>query len=457
MSTTLAFYVDDDIFFRDNRPAAVMDMDAYSSLDVFLARTSARFSDKMDGGTVLITEATLKRLGFPAKVPTKEKNAKTHPALDSARSVGWEVTGISPWMTFHRAKGFSGPSVHIGVLPWLDKRTFYFYNKYEYAAGADYSAGFEYDGAAMVQDIRAFSSLLGAAYRMTPGITACAALMKIWSGASPYWKPNWDKITPADYAREGRYQWSNPRPPQGEYEHGWDIRQQYLAAASVSEVATDALIHTGRTKFDGKPGYWLITVPDWNFKSCPHPAGNHEPGEQVWVTTATVAYLHELEARRGLIAAPTIHDSWTTYGSAHRMFRTWAERIRDGIATADAAGYVAIKEGLKEAYKQAFGVWQTPTGLLQRPDWADTVAANARINLHRKILAEGNRHGGTWPTRIHHDCVFYASDEYGDPHQQPRAPWTFYDKNTGKLPYNMGKFKYEKTVRYGEPLNMEAE
>lgn len=455
MSNTLAFYVDDDLVFRDGRDTLINDMDVYTSLDVFLARVAARFSDKVDGGTVLITAPTLKRLGFPAKVP-KGKNAQTHPVLDCARNVGWEITAVSPWMTFHRER-FAGPSVHIGVLPWLSQRTFHYLNQISYPAGQTYDAGFEYDGMAMTADLRMFSSLIGAAYRMTPGVTACAALMKTWKGETPYWKPKWSNIQPADYEREKRYQWANPKPIQAEYEHGWDIRQQYLAAASVAEVATNPLIHTGRTKFDKKPGYWLITVPDWNFTQCPHPAGNYEPGERVWVATPTVAYLHELESRHGLIAAPQIHDSWTTYGSSHRMFRSWAERIRDGIAFADASGLLGIRDGLKLGYKQSFGLWQTPTGLIHRPDWSDTVAAHARINLHRKLLAEGNRHGGSWPSRIHYDCVFYASDEYGDEIQHPRAPETFYDPKTHQLPYNIGKFKYEKSVPFGEPLRMDAE
>jgi hypothetical protein len=407
-------------------------------LDVILARLSAKFSDRMDGGTVLFSEATAKRLGFPTKCPVK-KNALTHPVLDAPRNVGWEVKKLSPWMTFHR-KRFDCPSVHVGVLPWLDKRTFCFIDEPDM------------DAIVMTERIRMFSSLMGVAFRMTPGVTACTALMRSWGGVKPFWKPSWTGVTPAEFTRESRYRWTGDTPKGTVYEHGWDIRQQYLAAASVSSVSLNALIHTGRKAFDYSPGYWLITVPAWNQPKCPHPAGNYQGGEQAWVTTPTVAYLHELAGRFGVVTEPVIHDSWTGSGS-HRLFRTWAERIRDGITWATEQGNPCVTTALKQSYKQAFGLFQTPTGFLQRPDWADIIAANARNNMHRKIWKEGNRENGTWPTRIVYDCVYYPSN-----HEEPIPPRMFcedYQDGNPVLLALMGKFKYERTVKAGEPLTGE--
>jgi hypothetical protein len=212
-------------------------------------------------------------------------------------------------------------------------------------------------------------------------------------------------------------------------------------------VAVDPLRHTGRRQFDNTPGYWLITIPDWNQTLCPHPAGNYVGGEQVWVTTPTVAYLHEL-AERSVVAAPTIHDSWTAT-AGHRMFRSWTERLRDGITYANDTGFGCVATALKDAYKQAIGLWQTPTGFICRPDWADIVAAHARVNLHRKIWREGHRQNGQWPTRIVYDCVYYAGAD-----QIPNVPPTFLERETQTLSPLMGKFKYEKTIKAGELVSV---
>src|SRR5436190_14908187 len=81
VSVALTFYIDDDVTFVDGRPPArETPMDTLGSLDLLLARLSSKFSDRLDGGTVLLSEATIKRLGFPSK-PPRGKNAETHPVL----------------------------------------------------------------------------------------------------------------------------------------------------------------------------------------------------------------------------------------------------------------------------------------------------------------------------------------------------------------------------------------
>lgn len=440
MTNRFALYVDGDLTWYDGQVDVTPD-DAMTGLDVFLARMATRFTDRLDGGTVLLSAESAAALRFPKKVPSN-KNSETHPILDQARNVGWSVKQVSGWMTFHR-KRFDCPSVHIGVLPWLSKMTFEFIAR-------DVVDPERFDGATMTHNVRAFTSLMGKAFRMNPGVTANVALMDMWSGYTPRWKPSWKDIPPANYKRENRYQWTSPAPLTGDYEHGWDIRQQYLAAAGVSLVALNALSHTGRKQFDRSPGWWLITVPEWNIPLCPHPAGNHRPGEQVWVSTATVSYMLELGSKFGVIAEPIIHDSWTATGvdrEGKRIFRLWSERIRDAIVAANDAGNPDVAEGFKLGYKQAIGQWETPTGMMQRLDWADTVAANARINLHRKVWKEGHRKGGQWPSRIHHDAVFYESDS-----SIPETPETFFEPGTTRLSPLIGKFKFEKTLKAGEKI-----
>lgn len=433
-----AFYIDEDIIFSDGKRADEFPTSRLASLDVFLMSMATKFSEQLDGGTVLLSEASAKLLGFPSN-PPKGKNAKTHPVLDSARNVGWEISGVGPWMTFHRRR-FDCPSVHVGVLPWLNERTFCFIDE-----------PFR-DGIVMTGHLRMFSHLIGISYRMRPGVTANASLMHMWQGKKPFWSPSWDGVQPAQFEREKRYQWRTPSLPGDGFEHGWDIRQQYLAAANVSRVALNNLVHTGRKRFDSSPGYWLITVPAWNVKQCPHPAGNYVGGEQAWVTTPTMSYLHELSGRySGVVSEPEIHDSWTAIQS-HRMFRTWTERIRDGIVLAAERANPCVSTALKDAYKASIGLWQTPTGFIHRPDWADTVAANARVNLHRKVWAEGRRRGGQWPTRINYDCVYYHSQE---DNSEAAIPAGFCDRNeAGELVLSplMGKFKYEKTISAGADL-----
>jgi hypothetical protein len=129
------------------------------------------------------------------------------------------------------------------------------------------------------------------------------------------------------------------------------------------------------------------------------------------------------------------------------LFRTWSEKIRDGIAHAAETGNSCVVDALKNSYKQAFGLWQRESSFIHRPDWSDTIAANARINLHRKVWRQGIAGGGSWPSRIVYDCVYYPG-----PDTIPDVPVTFTIPGTKELPTNVGKFKFEKTVPAGADL-----
>jgi hypothetical protein len=419
--------VDDEVTFTVGLPASATPYEAFETLPGMLERLSKKFRP-VGEGTVILGAGIVRLLKLPEQAPADLDEARAHPWLTPARERGWSVTKLEPWMTFHRK---DCAAVHIGLRPWLDCELFELLDQ---------------DPAVTAYRMEWITQRMRVAYRARPGVVGSAAVPRwIPAGKTPTWQPkNRSRVTPLamNTAWEQRYIWTSPTAEAltegAPWLHGWDVRLQFLAAASLAELSRDPLHHTGPRPFDRSPGYWLIVVPPWNLADVlPHPVGQHEPGVMAWVTTPTMVLLEEL-ADQGVIASPEILDSWTApHGS--RLLRPWAENIRDAIDAArrerDPADAMVLVEAMKNCYKHAIDMWGGETGIIRRGDWRHTIHGLAARQVFRKIWKQYRADGRT-PVRIYHDMVYYTGSSM-DP--EVDRPSTFTPS-----PF-MGRLRYGKS------------
>lgn len=357
-----------------------------------------RAYNTLEEAVVLIDGDVMSAMGIGPTLPLDDDDYVTHhPSLATARRDGWNITELSPWMTFW-AKGLK--SIHIGLLPFLNKTSFPAYSS---------------ELGPMTYALKRLHDKIGVAYRMTPG-TTFIGMVRDAAGRrdEPLWKPKWSQYEDSDsltMASELPYQWQSTEDNPYGLVWQYDVNKQYLAAMSGAELAIDALTYhplgmeTPR-RFD--PGWYEFTVPAWNFPQFPHPAGPRAiPGSIVRRSAPTMALLVSL-ADRGFLAEPTIHRCWTS-ARRGRLLRTTAETIRDLIATAhleDETTATVLREIGSGLYKRGFGMLRPSTSRIQRYDWSDTIAGLARSNLWRSLWT-AYQNGRPAPLAIDADTVSY--------------------------------------------------
>lgn len=394
-------------------------------LPELLART-VKVADPA-GVTLILADGTHEAAGLPQKLPRGD--GKTHPALEAARAAGWRVSGIDPWMTFWQP---GTPSVHIGVRPWLRR-----------GKGGNFELG---DNETMVEQLRLyqFHKMVGTPYHgANSGLAGIDLLRDQYSGKAPMWTPgNWDRVPPAGTVVETvTDKWRTELPDHGlAYEHSYDARLQFLAAALNAKLALGELrwVHGDQVPLDGPasvlPGYYLVTVPSWSFRDrIPHPLGDRrEYGARVWVTGATLELALEVAERDQVMAAPEVHEAWVAVGG--QVLKSWAGKIRDAEHLARLSKDKVLHDAVKHVYKAALGLMnRRGQARVFRPDWNQTVVALARCNLWRKMWKEGNS-WGRWPVEIHADAVWYAGTT-----SNPDWPVSF------KEGLGLGQFRHEAT------------
>lgn len=359
-----------------------------------------REHNTLEEAVVLLDEDVMNSMGIARALTVVDDDYVIHhPSLTAARAEGWNVTELSPWMTFW-ARGIK--SVHVGLLPFLNRNSFPAYSR---------------ELGPMTYALKRLHDMIGVPYRMTPGTTFIGMVR---DGAprrhEPLWKPKWSDYEDADslkVAWELPYQWASQEPNPFEVLWEYDVNKQYLAAMSNADLATDALIYHprgfGSLPEFFEPGWYEFEVPAWNFPTFPHPAGqNAVPGTVVRRTAPTMVLLAHL-ADRGFIAEPTVLRRWTS-AKHGRLLRGTAEKIRDMITASayeDAATAPVLHEIGAGLYKRGHGMLRTAGSRVERYDWADTIAGMARNNLFRAIWAVYQQ-GGPAPLAIAADTVSYA-------------------------------------------------
>ncbi|MEV5910542.1 helix-turn-helix domain-containing protein [Streptomyces chartreusis] len=263
--------------------------------------------------------------------------------------------------------------------------------------------------------------------------------------------PRFHQRTPDQVLDEEAYQWARPLTDAEctqPYVVGIDVNMAFAAAANRLTVGLSAPVHVHRPIFDAKlPGSWLVDLSHITFdERLPSPFTPHgePPQGPAWYATPTVAYAVEL----GHPVTPI--EAYLRYEQGPYL-DAWYTRLRDAyIATmadlgitpgmpeeqflAAMAGHHqtdpvlgAVLSAIKATVKGGIGKlrerprsggWRPgePWPALARPTWRPdiraAVIANARINMHRKMLKLAH-HADLYPVAVLSDCAVYASNGPG--------------------------------------------
>ncbi|MFG2134779.1 telomere-associated protein Tap [Streptomyces sp. NPDC048751] len=260
--------------------------------------------------------------------------------------------------------------------------------------------------------------------------------------------PRFHQRTPDQVLDEEAYQWARPLTDEEcmkPYVVGIDVNMAFAAAANRLTVGLSAPVHVHRPVFDAKlPGSWLADLSHITFdERLPSPFTPHgeRPTGPAWYATPTLAYAAEL----GYQITPL--EAYLRYEHGPYL-DAWYTRLRDAyIATMADLGITpgmpdeqflaamvghqhtdpvlaAVLSAIKATVKGGIGKlrerarsggWRPgePWPALARPTWRPdiraAVIANARVNMHRKMLKLAH-HADLYPVAILSDCAVYASD-----------------------------------------------
>lgn len=361
-------------------------------------------------------------LGLPETLPAARPD---HPAIAAAAAAGWTPGVISGWTVWTHG----ATVVVVAVQDW---------------AGSDHTAWQVLDGTPTeaVTRLWHWQQTTGVAWRGHPGISGLAVMRHLHAGrgsAEPTWLPTVRDLPVVCERADLVTAWHRCEPAR--FEHGWDVNGMYLAAAGTADLPRYTLRRDQPGALDpDHAGYYLITAAPWLLSDrLPDPAGpagsplSRDAGRR-WVTRPTLRLLDELQ-RLGVHGGYELHQTWTS--PAGRILRPWAETIRDAIRTApDAAGMAAAKD----SYRQAVGLLARPGGRVSRPDWHNTIIAQARTTLWRKLWAVGQS-SGRWPLRVETDCVYYAHPDPDPAIADPGLP----------VGARLGQLRHHRTIDMDRP------
>lgn len=417
------FLVGDTFTYLPGRRIAETPADAF---DLGLTGLTLRFASVLEDrgateGVVLLDAYAVARLGLPVDPAEVEPVAEEHKVLEELRSAGWSIASLRDWMILH-AKG--RPVLHLGMLPWINR---------------DRCPILATDHASTVEAFELWHKVMGTVYHGTTGVAGISAVRQhATTGArgkthAPTWQP---KSVDPEEAYELDYHppggglpaWSTRPPDDHDWMHGYDANKMYLGAYAQTPVSPWSLKHTNELDWSKDlAGWWLIEVEPWADKRLPDPSGyprerNGGPqwaidkGIRVrWVTAPTMALLNQL-MEEGVHGGYKVWDSYT--GPAKRTLRPIGERLqalwlseetREEPGALNAEARRAIQAVAKSAYRETWGMLNSPRSRVRRRDWHYAVLAQARANLWRRIRSVGEE-SGRYPSYIETDCLYYSSD-----------------------------------------------
>lgn len=336
-------------------------------------------------GVVVLTAATLARLGLPAVLPATDKALAALQAklAKAAAGTGMEVSErIGPSFRVFRRKGSAGgprTSLQVLVAPWLGQGD----GRWQATTAlvAHLAAGPEgvADGLTLARRIRAFTAGLGVA----PGASAATTAMLLLDAVRP--RVEWIRdettgewssrlrdgalpagdlsVPPAAGARhpltrrlladggpvceEEDYKWwARPLQPAERgrrYAVAVDVCASYLSVTESLRLPVGPLHHVARPAWDEKTaGLWrcdFTAVPV--DPELPHPATFHgrPPTGPGWYATPTVAYM---AAAYGFDPA-TVTEAYLSTHTAP-LLKEWTARLR--AAYKHAYAVLGLTDGL---------------------------------------------------------------------------------------------------------------
>lgn len=347
-----------------------------------------------EGGVLILAGEVAGRYGFPMAARGDQRQA---PQVD-----GWGLFGMGGWWTYRQQ---DRPIVRVAIPAWMGPEQF--------------PLGAADPTEIMVRHGR-WHDMMGTPYYATPGAAALAALKYPFQGTiRPTWKP-----------REAHEEWRTAELPWRAWRPtecratgplvGFDRVRAGLATFTSLEVAQHTLrrlttpgmnvLGHGLKFSKGLAGMWRIYAAPWNDPRLPNPAGPDTPAEGglVWRSTPTLALLQEL-TDLGVYGGFSITEAWV--GNAERLFRPWAEKIRDGWETTwtmPAAIGGGLRHALKSGYRQAHGLIGAEGGAIERYDWWNAHQGLANALLWRRVWAAACQ--GVYPALVDGDCVYYQAD-----------------------------------------------
>lgn len=424
-----AWFLSPDITYGADRWGTHTPGAALHSLEKLVgafADTITRRATWASGGTVLITDAVVRRLGLT-------DDAGTAAALAAVEAAGWSHSLPGrPWQAFY-AK--DRPTINLGRVGLIeaemrkDPGTWPFWSRWP---------------GDTVEALQAWHRLTGIPWANGPAVMGLELIHATlptyrvrvrdgWTPRRPAAKR--DESTPAGACETmwARLLWQ--RKDKGHWLHGYDRRRAGRVACSSAKLSPEPLKLRHIRRYDpAYAGWWQIVVPPWNIPQMPHPAGPVEVWSRAWVTTGTMDLLTEL-AREGVIDTPEITSAYV--GVARPVLAGFQE-VAERTYQAPAEGAYdeddhrpLVQAAIKEAATRGLGMLNKEDGKtsILRRDWFHGANATKRANGWRvawKIGKNENR----WPTHFEDDAIFYASD---DPDPVTAAPKTTVINQRGEI------------------------
>ena len=301
---------------------------------------------------------------------------------------GWSTRpSTSGWFTCRRKSGQVIRYVHLCVLPWVSRDD-------QLLGDAVRNRDAAQAGALLAW----WERRMGTPYRYTLGLSGHDSLRAMprrksiaWApykdrGALPGWEPpvNLRALSYVD----------KDAPMTGL--HKWDTRAAYLRAMSTGNYPEGPLQPTADAPQG--PGYLRVRLHAFQ-----GPLGSRlvqflrlrfDRQGTVWMGSNTAQVFVDAGLELDVV------ESWTAPGG--RILRSWAEKVGK-----------LPEQVRKPAYVEAFGMFGTKAGSIQRRDWYHLVIDQANATLLRRIVQVALRNPLCWPVRIETDALVYqVADEY---------------------------------------------
>lgn len=352
-----------------------------------------------------------------------------------ARREGWKVTGDelqSGWLTLTSPKQ---PAMHIGIVGAMSVDSIAY-------------MGLKDPPQIVAERLARFSALIGAAYRVMPGVAAVGAVRNLFDRITTVKngdnsiteirrrQPTWNLISKGILDPRSRLDgcgdlvWQRllsdderqlVRDMPHVEAHAMDTRAAYLAASAGALLPFTGLEHTGVEPWTlDRIGYFRINArdPRWSNLCNLRMRGREAYGPPlinpakidsrgyVWVTHPIIKALYSVGH-----VIPVVVDSYTTLKGGYYL-RPWAETIRDALTPFQTARDETLRASVKLSYKEAVGLFGRTGGRIHRPDWMHIIKDEARARLWikaRQIHAEF----GQWPVKAKTDCLWYVGWHLG--------------------------------------------
>jgi hypothetical protein len=406
-----ALLVSDQYTFLDSGQVVPTPADSFTAgLPGLLARVAATFDRE---GALLLDGRGAAKVGLPTSPEAYAEPIQEHPALAGVLAAGWKSgretqPELRPWTTFHRD---GAAAVHVGILPAIDP------------VRSPVVRPWPQD---TVAACALWHHLTGSAYHGTPGVAGTAILRANAAGGEKDGKPQaprWQvhegqpegSLIEADYKPE---QWKGLRPKGHRHAFGLDCYRMYLGGMLACPLTPYRLRQTGKMRAyePDRAGWFLADIAKWGDRRMPDPAGYSKTDGPRWVTGPTLGLLDQL-IEEGVHGGYEILDSWTgpvISAAGGRPLRPVAEILRDAAVSPlltgpeDGTTYrYGVELALKQAYREMWGLLDSPTALVQRRDWHFGGLAMSRANLFRRLWKIGHTED-RWPLWIDVDEVWYS-------------------------------------------------